>query len=218
MSGRSGKRPAARGPLALIPAALALLAAGYALRARRRPAACPYRYRLAVSLPRPFLTRGRLRRALSPSPGERLLEVGPGTGYYALHAARWVAPGGTLHVLDLQQQMLDHTTRAAAAENLGNIIPARGDAQSLPYPEGHFDAAYLVATLGEIPDQDRALRELRRVLRPGGRLVVGELLPDPHMVPLATLRARAAAAGLRYEGRLGTRLGYYARFSVPEEI
>ncbi|QYJ16799.1 2-methoxy-6-polyprenyl-1,4-benzoquinol methylase, mitochondrial [Rubrobacter xylanophilus DSM 9941] len=200
----------------LIPAALLAATLFYALHARRHPAACPYRYRLAVSLPRPFLTRNRLRRALSPSPGERILEVGPGTGYYALHTARWISPDGTLHVLDLQQKMLDHTTRRAAAKNIHNITPTRGDAQSLPYPDHSFDAAYLVATLGEIPDQDRALRELHRVLKPGGRLVVGELLPDPHMVPLRTLLSRAEAAGLRYEDRLGPRTGYYARFVTPE--
>lgn len=203
----------------LIPAGLALLAAAYALHARRRPAACPYRYRLAVSLPRPLLTRGRLRRALSPSPGERLLEVGPGTGYYSLHVARWISPGGTLHLLDIQQEMLDHTMRLAAEAGVADsMVPTRGDARSLPYPDGYFDAAYLVATLGEIPDQKKALRELRRVLKPGGRLVVGELLPDPHMVPLRTLRARAEAAGLRYESHLGPPPGYYARFSVPEDV
>src|ERR671929_238198 len=50
----------------------------------------------------------RLREALDPQPGEVLLEVGPGTGYYALDVAGWIAPG-TLHVFDLQQEMLDHT-------------------------------------------------------------------------------------------------------------
>ena len=52
----------------------------------------------------------------------------------------------------------------------------------MPYADDSFDAAYLVTVLGEIPDQGAALRELRRVVKPGGRIVVGELFGDPHMV------------------------------------
>ena len=64
----------------------------------------------------------------------------------------------------------------------------------------------------EIPDPDAAVRELARVLRPGGRLVVGELLGDPHYVTLGTLRSRAEAAGLAFERRVGPKVGYFARF------
>ncbi len=185
-----------------------------ALRWRRNPSACPYGQRLSLDLPRPFLTRSGLRSVLAPEPGERILEVGPGTGYYGLDVARWLRPGGTLDVLDLQQQMLDHTMRRAQELGISNIVPARGDARSLPYPDESFDAAYLVATLGEVPDQEGALGELRRVPRPGGRLVVGEGVPDPHMVPFGSLRERAEGAGLRFERRLGGRLGYFASFWV----
>lgn len=198
----------------IVLSALGLLAAAAAcaIWARRHPSACPYRYRFAVSVPRPVITRARLREILDPKPGERILEVGPGTGYYALHTAEWIEPGGTLEILDIQQEMLDHTMRLANERGLSNIAPAHGDASALPYPDDRFDAAYLVTVLGEIPKGNEALAELRRVLKPGGRLVVGELLPDPHMVPLNSLRARAEAAGLRYETHQGNRIGYFARF------
>jgi ubiquinone/menaquinone biosynthesis C-methylase UbiE len=111
--------------------------------------------------------------------------------------------------------MLDHSMRRAHALGISNIVPRRGDAQALIYPDGHFDAAYLVATLGEVPHKQRALRELRRVLKPGGRLVIGESQPDPHMVSLDKLQMLADAAGLSYEGRMGGRLGYFARFRAP---
>jgi ubiquinone/menaquinone biosynthesis C-methylase UbiE len=144
-----------------------------------------------------------------------VLEVGPGTGYYSLHAARWLEPDGTLEILDIQQEMLDHTMRRAHALGISNIVPRQGDAQALTYPDGHFDAAYLVATLGEVPNKERALRELRRVLKPGGRLGVGESQADPQMVSLDKLRMLADAAGLSYEGRIGGRLGYFASFRAP---
>ena len=66
--------------------------------------------------------------------------------------------------------------------------------------------------IAELPDDD-ALRELRRVLAPTGRLVVGEVLLDPHVVIFGRLQERAGAAGLRYERRSGGRIGYFARFS-----
>jgi ubiquinone/menaquinone biosynthesis C-methylase UbiE len=151
---------------------------------------------------------------LAPKPGQRVLEVGPGTGYYALHVARWLEPDGTLEVLDVQQEMLDHTMRRAHALGISNIVPTPGDAQELPYPDGYFDAAYLVATLGEVPDKGRALSELRRVLKRGGQLVVGEVLLDPHRVSSGELRRLANITGLDHERTLEGTLGYFAAFQV----
>src|SRR5918997_2212769 len=75
------------------------------LRRLKNPAPCPYGQRFALELPRPFMTRIRFRSVLAPEPGENVLEVGPGTGYYGLHVARWLEPGGMLDVLDIQAEM-----------------------------------------------------------------------------------------------------------------
>jgi ubiquinone/menaquinone biosynthesis C-methylase UbiE len=187
---------------------------GAALWWRRHPSACPYSQRFWVEAPHPFITRARLREALQPAPGERLLEVGPGAGYYSLPLAGWLGPDGRLDLLDLQQEMLDHTLRRAADAGLGNIIGTRADARALPYPDATFDGAVMIAVLGEVPDQEAALGELRRVLRPGGRLVVGELFGDPHFVTPRALAERAAAAGLRVDRRLGGLLWHYTKL-VP---
>jgi ubiquinone/menaquinone biosynthesis C-methylase UbiE len=185
--------------------------AGAALWGRKNPSACPYSQRFWVEAPHPFITRERLRSILEPVPGERMLEVGPGTGYYTLPAAEWLEPGGRLDVLDVQQEMLDHTLRRADEAGISGITPARADAREMPYEDDTFDAAYLITVLGEIPDQDAALRELRRVVRPGGRIVVGELFGDPHMVTFRALRSRAAAAGLSVDRTLGGRLWHFTR-------
>ncbi len=184
--------------------------AGAALWWRKNPSACPYNQRFWVQAPHPFITRERLREALEPQAGEALLEIGPGTGYYSLDVAGWIAPG-KLHVFDIQQEMLDHTHSRARERGVHNIEPRQGDARALPYADAMFDGAYLITVLGEIPDQDRALAELRRVLKPGGRLVVGELFGDPHMVGLQALEQRAQNAGLRLERQVGPRFGYFAR-------
>lgn len=195
--------------------ALALLAGVAALRWRRNPSPCPYSQRGWLDLPRPIVTRSRLREVLDPRPGERILDVGPGTGYYAVPVSRWLEPDGTLHALDVQRPMLEGA-RERVRDRGGRLEPVHGDARALPYADGAFDGAYLVTVLGEVPDEERALRELRRVLRPGGRLVVGELLPDPHFVPAGTLRERAERAGFRFDERVGARIGYFARFRVPD--
>jgi ubiquinone/menaquinone biosynthesis C-methylase UbiE len=190
-------------------AALAVVAVAYWW--RKNPSACPYAQRFWVESPHPLITRGRLREVLSPEPGERVLEVGPGTGYYTLDLAEWVGPDGSVEIFDIQQEMLDHTTGRAREGGLSNVRPTLGDAQSLPFEDDSFDAAILITTLGEIPDQDAALREINRVLRPGGRLVVGELFGDPHMVTLDAVRRRGEAAGLVFERHVGPKLGYFAR-------
>lgn len=177
---------------------------------RRHPSACPYSQRFWIEAPHPLITRDRLREALGDIAGKSLLEVGPGTGYYTLAVAEWIGPSGRLDVFDLQQEMLDHTLRRAADHGLANIGATQGDARSLPYPDGSFDAAFLVTVLGEIPDQVQALRELHRVLKPGGRIVVGELWGDPHVVPAGRLHERAEQAGLRFERRIGPPLGFFA--------
>lgn len=184
---------------------------GVALWWRKNPSACPYSQRFWVAAPHPVITRERLRGVLEPMAGERVLEVGPGTGYYTLDLAQWVGHEGAVEILDVQQEMLDHTIRRARERGLWNVNPTQGDARELPYDDDSFDAAILVTVLGEIPDQDAALREVARVLKPRGRLIVGELFGDPHMVTTRSLERRADGAGLRLSRRSGPPLGYFAR-------
>ena len=182
---------------------------------RAKPMPCPYALRWMVEVPRPWLTPAAVIDAMEPQPGEAILELGAGSGYHSPAVARALEPGGTLHAFDIQQQMLDALMRRAAREGVGNIEPRQGDARELPYDDGSFDAAFLQTVLGEIPDGDAALRELHRVIRPGGRLVVGEIVADPHFVRESTLRARAEAAGFRFVRRHGPALAYQARFERP---
>jgi len=186
---------------------------GAALWWRKNPSACPYGQRFWVEAPHPIITRERLRSVLRPEPGERLLEIGPGTGYYTLDMAEWVGPEGTVEIFDLQQEFLDHTGRRAAEHGLANVVPTQGDATALPFDEDSIDAVVLTAVLGEIPDQGAALREIHRVLKPGGRLVVGELFGDPHFTTQASLRRLSVDASLAWQEHSGNWFGYFARLA-----
>lgn len=192
-------------------AGLATLAA--ALWWRKNPSACPYGQRFWVEAPHPVITRDRLRWVLAPQPGERVLEIGPGTGYYTLDMAEWVGGEGKVEIFDLQQEFLDHVTARAAERGLNNVVPTQGDATALPYDDGSVDAVVLTAVLGEIPDPLAALREIHRVLKPDGRLVVGELFGDPHFTTRASLEQQAGEAGLAYETHSGNWFAYFARLT-----
>jgi ubiquinone/menaquinone biosynthesis C-methylase UbiE len=187
---------------------------GAALWWREHPSACPYGQRFWVEAPHPIVTRERLRSVLGPAPGERVLEIGPGTGYYTLDMAEWVGPEGRIEIFDLQQEFLDHTVGRAGERGLANVVPTQGDATALPYEAGSMDAVVLTAVLGEIPDPVAALREIQRVLKPTGRLVVGELFGDPHFTTRAALRRQAGeAGGLEWQSHSGNWFGYFARLS-----
>jgi ubiquinone/menaquinone biosynthesis C-methylase UbiE len=152
---------------------------------------------------------------LAPRPGETILELGPGTGYYSLELAAWIAYEGRLELFDIQQEMLDHVMRRAFERGLKNHNPTRGDAASRPYPDSSFDAVVLTTVLGEITDQRSAMAEIARVLRPGGRLIVGELFGDPHFTTPAKVERLGAEAGLRFESRSGPWVGSFSRLVKP---
>jgi ubiquinone/menaquinone biosynthesis C-methylase UbiE len=193
--------------------AAGLATLGAALWWRNNPSACPYGQRFWVQAPHPVVTRERLYYVMRPQAGERVLEIGPGTGYYTLDMAEWVGPDGRVEIFDLQQEFLDHTMRRAGERGLANVVPTQGDATALSYEDGSMDAVVLNAVLGEIPDPVAALREIGRVLRPGGRLLVGELFGDPHFTTQAALRRQGTEAGLSYEDESGYWFGYVARLT-----
>jgi len=195
---------------------LVAISAGMTARtwSRRDPGPMPYALRWTLYLV-PHAS-AQLKKVLQPMEGERLLEIGPGVGHHALAVAGALAPRGMLDVLDLQQEMLDALLRRANAAGITNITAKQGNAHELPYPEGSFDGAYLSAVLGEIPDQSRALRELRRVLRSHGRLVIAEGILDPDYVSFAALQTLAAGAGFAFERKLGPGFAYIARFRAAE--
>lgn len=196
-------------------AAAAAVAAGAWWFSDRAP--YPYARRRLLDLELPFLRLADLDAVLRPRTGERMLELGPGTGLQALHVAPRLGPDGRLDIVDVQQEMLDHVMRRAEekAQAGGNaaaaIVPHCSDARELSFDDGVFDAVYLMTALGEIPEPARVLSAAKRVLKPGGRLVVGEFF-DRHWIPFGRLHRLADGQGLHLAQRCGPSLAYLARF------
>jgi ubiquinone/menaquinone biosynthesis C-methylase UbiE len=110
-------------------------------------------------------------RAARLSSGDTLLDLACGPGIYTRPFAREVAPGLVVG-LDLSPAMLLHARQHARVARLENLALVRGDAMHLPFADGRFDVVNCCGALHLFPDADLALREVRRVLRPGGRLTV----------------------------------------------
>lgn len=185
---------------------------------RHDPVPMPYFMRWVLLVPRGPHSGTSLQRTLQPRTGERILEIGSGIGVHALSVAASLRPDGVLDVLDVQREMLVDLMRRAAGNGLTNISPCQGDAQSLPYRESIFDAAYLISVLGEIPNTPIALRDLRRVLKPDGRLVIGEVLIDPDFISLPALKEKARDAGLAFERKVGAGFAYMAVFRPTVQL
>lgn len=103
--------------------------------------------------------------------GEHVLDVACGTGIVARTAAHRVGSGGTVVGLDISAPMLDAARAVAAAEGL-SIEWREGNAMKLPLPDGAFDLVLCQQGLQFFPDRPAALREMRRVLQPAGRLAL----------------------------------------------
>jgi ubiquinone/menaquinone biosynthesis C-methylase UbiE len=106
----------------------------------------------------------------SPAPGERVLDVACGTGLVSFEAALAVSVSGHVLGIDLSDRMVDGAERGARQRRLSNCSFARMDGEILALPDASFDLALCALGLMYMPDPERALREMRRVLRPGGRV------------------------------------------------
>jgi arsenite methyltransferase len=128
-------------------------------------------------------------------PGQRVLDVGAGTGLLALEACGRVAPDGLVVAMDISEGAL-HLCRDRANRSSPSTVSLHvvaGEALRLPFPDGSFDAATVRSVLMYVDDKPAAARELYRVLRPSGRAAVYEPI-NRHSVPARWYEALDGAA------------------------
>ena len=114
----------------------------------------------------------RMVELAEPRPGDRVLELACGAGGPGLASAPLVAPDGEVVVSDVAVEMTAIAARRAAERGLANVTPRVLDLEAVDEPDASFDVVHCREGLMLVPDPDRAAREIRRVLRPGGRAVV----------------------------------------------
>ena len=108
--------------------------------------------------------------------GERVVDVGSGGGIDSLIAAKMVGPSGRVIGVDMTPAMLDKARSSATAAGLSNVEFREGFGEALPVDDGWADVVISNGVLNLMPDKDAALREMARVLKPGGRLQIGDIL------------------------------------------
>ena len=116
--------------------------------------------------------QAKLLERASLAPGERVLDVAAGTGFVTFAAARSVGKDGLAVGVDLSGQMVETARRRADVRRIGNVHFERMDAARLELPDAGFDVALCAMGLMYTTDPVQALREMRRVLRPRGRVAV----------------------------------------------
>lgn len=107
----------------------------------------------------------------APRPDWRALDVATGTGHTAFALAPYV---GSVVASDLTREMLDQARRLARAQGIGNVALCLADVHALPFPTGAFHVVVSRRAPHHFSDIERALREMRRALAPGGRLVIDD--------------------------------------------
>jgi SAM-dependent methyltransferase len=168
--------------------------------------------RPAVPLAAALLAPERLLPRLPLEPGMRVLIVGPASPWLVQAVARAVGKYGRVYTLEPTGQRAQRLTAALRAGRATNIEVLVGRPARLDLPDSTFDLVLCVGVLADLPQRERALWEMHRVLRPGGHLSVSEALVGPSYLRRATLQREADAVGFTWREQRGSPLAYTANF------
>jgi 2-polyprenyl-3-methyl-5-hydroxy-6-metoxy-1,4-benzoquinol methylase len=128
---------------------------------------------------RDFQKPEEVMKALNLKNGERVADIGAGSGYFTVPVARAVGPTGRVLALDIRQEMLDYLDFRLRAEGLENVDLKKVEPDDPLLPKGSVDTILMVDVLHYIKERTAYARKLREALSPGGRLIVIDYRPKP---------------------------------------
>jgi ubiquinone/menaquinone biosynthesis C-methylase UbiE len=118
-------------------------------------------------------------KALALRPGERVADIGAGTGYFAVPVARLVEPSGRVYAVDVARQMVDYLSDRIRTESIGNIVPILAPSNNPTLPASGVDTVLIVNTYHHLDDRVSYLAHLNTALAPDGRIVIIDFVPRP---------------------------------------
>jgi SAM-dependent methyltransferase len=118
-----------------------------------------------------------------PQPGQVVLDLGCGAGFDTLLASKPVGPNGRVIGIDMTPDMLAKARHNASLLGANNVEFVLGEVEALPLPDASVDLVISNGVFNLCPDKPKVLSEVIRVLRPGGRLQMADILLEPHVTP-----------------------------------
>lgn len=125
-----------------------------------------------------WLPRAEIVAAAGAQPGDVIADIGAGTGYFALPLAQVAGPQGLVYAVDAQQEILDLLKFKLPASGGGNIHLVQAEAEATGLAEASCTLAFLANVWHEFDDRALVLNEMRRILRPHGRIAIVDWRPD----------------------------------------
>lgn len=152
-----------------------------------------------------------LLKALKFSPGERVADIGAGTGYHTRRIAKLVGPTGKVFAVDIQPEMLQALTNKLAGQGITNVVAVLGTESDPKLPTGGVDTILMVDVYHEFADPHEMVASMCRALVPGGRMVFVEFRAEDPQVPIkpihkmteAQVKREMAPHPLRWSETLG---------------
>jgi SAM-dependent methyltransferase len=126
-----------------------------------------------------FQKSDEVLRAMAIQPGERIADVGAGSGYFTIPMAMAAGPGGSVLAIDIKQEMLDFIYNRTRAEQLDNITLQKVESNDPQLPAAGMDLIVMIDTIHYITERTAYGEKLRSGLAPGGRLVIIDYIPKP---------------------------------------
>jgi ubiquinone/menaquinone biosynthesis C-methylase UbiE len=144
--------------------------------------------------------------------GETVLELGCGPGVFSFKAQKRLGANGRLISVDIQEEMVRKLKKTITEKKAAQIHPTAANAYHLPFKDNSIDRTFLVECYPEIPDKDKALQELFRVLKADGTLSITEEFLDPAYPLARSVVKNVGKHGFRLNERFGSFLLYTLNF------